>query len=165
MRFYSLFFALSLMISANLRAQVEATATEKVANADLSCSGAITQGVTGSVFEKLAQPMKVGKTTMDKTPLETLVVVFEPTTAKQLVAKESFYFEEPTSRLIAQAPTQPTGCFALELPAGQYSVFIKEGEKGWRTQIDAQGNCALITIQEGQLLLFDLLLGSVVATD
>jgi hypothetical protein len=153
------------MVSANLRAQVEAIATEKVANADLSCSGAITQGVTGSVFEKLAQPMKVGKTTMDKTPLETLVVVFEPTTAKQLVAKESFYFEEPTTPQVTQVATSQTGCFAISLPAGQYSVFIKNGEKGWRTQIDAQGNCALISIQEGQLLLFDLLLGGVMAQD
>jgi hypothetical protein len=131
----------------------------------LACSSAkkanvsmIKQGITGFVTEAIGNqmPMKDAPPQVAK-GLLTTVLVYEPTHISQVKREGTApLYTAISTRLVASVNTDSTGAFAVDLPAGSYSLFVKRGELFYANLFDTKNNIALFTVEEGKLTKADL---------
>lgn len=113
----------------------------------------ITQGIKGLITEATGNkmPMKGASPSMPKGILTT-VLVYEPTNIRQVSRSGSSpLYTAISTKLVASVDTDSTGAFAISLPAGSYSIFIKQGEQFYANLFDTNNNIALFTVQEGKI--------------
>jgi hypothetical protein len=125
-------------------------------------SSMITQGITGYITEATGNqmPMKDAPLPVGRGILTT-VLVYEPTNISQVrrIGTSPLYTAIST-KLVASAETDSTGAFRVELPAGSYSLFIKQGNRFYANLFDVNNNIALFTVEEGKLTKADLKISS-----
>ncbi|MDB5209844.1 MAG: carboxypeptidase regulatory-like protein [Sediminibacterium sp.] len=118
----------------------------------------ITQGITGTITEATGNqmPMKDGPPPFARGILTT-VLVYEPTNISQVSrAGTSPLYTAISTKQVASVDTDSTGAFKIELPAGSYSLFIRQGKQFYANLYDAKNNIALFTVEEGKLTRADL---------
>jgi hypothetical protein len=123
----------------------------------------VQQGIAGLVTESIGNqmPMK-GRLPAQPKGIATTVYFYEPTQLNQTLSNEpnSGYYTLIKTRLVASTDTDSTGAFAISLPAGKYSVFVKKGLYYYANLFDAQNNIALFTVEADQLTKINLTVNS-----
>lgn len=114
----------------------------------------VKQGITGKVVFKSGNMMP----TFDKKPTSTgktesvarEVFIFKVVKMSDLTSKtgDNFY-EKPKTKLVASVWTKKSGCFAVHLPEGEYSVFVKEKGKYYANSFDGDGKVFPVKVTEG----------------
>ncbi len=125
-------------------------------------SSTISQGFTGSITELTGNqmPMKGAPPAVPKGILTT-VLIYEPTNLSQVRRLGTApSYTAIASKLVASVDTDSTGKFAIALPVGSYSVFIKQGSQFYANLFDTNNNIALFTVEEGKLTTVNLSVSS-----
>jgi len=82
----------------------------------------------------------------------TTVLIYEPTNIRQVSRSGSSpLYTAISTKLVASVDTDSTGAFAISLPPGAYSVFIKQGKQFYANLFDTNNNIALFTVEEGKI--------------
>jgi len=102
-------------------------------------SGTITQGIEGTVYKVSGNqmPMKGGERSKPK-PQVSEVYIYQATTSKQVQGQGTLYSQVNT-KLVAKVSTDSKGHYRMALPAGLYSVFVKEGNLYFASESDGTG--------------------------
>jgi hypothetical protein len=102
-------------------------------------SGPVTQGIEGNLYKVSGNqmPMKGGERSKPK-PLISEVYIYQATTAKQVQGQGTLYSQINT-KLAAKVKTDNNGHYKIALPAGLYSVFVKEGNLYFASESDGTG--------------------------
>ena len=122
----------------------------------------ITQGITGQITEATGNqmPMKDAPLPVGKGILTT-VLIYEPTNTSQVSRiGTSPVYTAISTKLVASVDTDSTGAFTVNLPAGSYSLFVKQGKQFYANLFDVNNNIALFTVEEGKLTRADLKISS-----
>ena len=112
----------------------------------------ITQGIAGLVLEETgnSMPMK-GAPPVTPKGLKTTVYVYEPTNISQVsrigTAPE---YTLINTKMVASVESDSTGAFAISLPVGTYSLFVKYKGRYYANMFDSQNNINLITVVADQ---------------
>jgi hypothetical protein len=125
-------------------------------------SSIINQGITGYITEVIGNqmPMKDAPLPVGKGILTT-VLVYEPTNISQVRRLgTSPVYTAISTKLVASVETDSTGGFTVALPAGSYSLFVKQGNQFYANLFDVNNNIALFTVEEGKLTKADLKISS-----
>jgi hypothetical protein len=113
----------------------------------------ITQGITGTVTEATGNqmPMQDAPRRLSKGILTT-VFIYEPTNAKQVTQiGTSPVYTKISTKQVASVQTDSTGAFKVYLPAGSYSLFVKQGNLFVANLFDQNNNISVFTVEEGKL--------------
>jgi len=122
----------------------------------------ITQGINGTITAALGNqmPMKDAPPRVPRGIMAT-ILVYEPTNLSQVSRSGSSpVYTAINTRLVASVDTDSSGVFAVSLPAGSYSLFIKQGKQFYANLFDANNNIALFTVEEGKLTKANLNISS-----
>ncbi len=112
----------------------------------------INQGICGTIVWKSGNlmPFPDDKVLKPKA-VQRELFVYEITNSQQATLQNGFYTAIVTN-LIKSTKSDTEGKFCLELPAGKYSLFVKEGNKGlYANQFDGDGNIFPVKITKDNL--------------
>ncbi len=101
----------------------------------------IQQGICGSIFWKSGNFMpSPDHETPKATPIQRELSVYELTNISEATLQNGFYTAIVKSK-IKSIKSDANGKFCLDLPEGDYSLFVKEGDKGlYANSFDGKGN-------------------------
>jgi hypothetical protein len=104
-----------------------------------STQATLNQGIEGAIYKISGNqmPMKGAESSKPKR-LVCEVYIYQATTAKQAQGQGTLYSQIST-KLVAKVKTDSTGHYQAELPAGLYSVFVKEGKQYFASESDGTG--------------------------
>lgn len=125
-------------------------------------SSVMPQGFTGRITEVAGNqmPMKGGPPVVPK-GIATTVLIYEPTHISQVSRMgTSATYTAISTKLVASVDTDSTGNFTIALPVGDYSVFIKQGDRFYANLFDTNNNIALFSVEEGKLTQVNLTVSS-----
>ncbi len=123
----------------------------------------ITQGIYGQVRERYGnwQPFRDPDGTWGFRPIVRDIYVYEYTTIKdfdQLYIGYIYPADKMPKPLVATTTSKENGFYEIQLEPGKYSVFILDNGSMRANWDDENGGLQPVTIEEGSLLRFDLLL-------
>ena len=126
-------------------------------------SPTITQGIYGQVRERYGnwQPFRDPDGTWGFRPIVRDIYVYEYTTIKdfdQLYIGYIYPANKMPKPLVATTTSKENGFYQIQLEPGKYSVFILDNGSMRASWDDENGGLQPVTIEEGSLLRFDLLL-------
>ena len=126
-------------------------------------SPTITQGIYGQVKERYGnwQPFRDPDGTWGFRPIVRDIYVYEYTTIKdfdQLYIGYIYPANKMPKPLVATTTSKEDGFYEIQLEPGKYSVFILEDGSMCANWDDENGGLQPVTIEEGSLLRFDLIL-------
>ncbi len=105
-------------------------------------------------------PMKGADPIVPKGIVAT-VLIYEPTNVNQVRRMgTSATYTAIVTKQVASVDTDSTGKFTIALPAGSYSVFVKQGSLFYANLFDTNNNIALFTVEEGKLTTVNLSVSS-----
>ena len=101
----------------------------------------IQQGICGSIIWKSGNYMPSPDREMPKPmPVQRELWVYELTNISEATSQNGFYTAVVKSK-IKSVKSDAEGKFCLDLPEGEYSLFVKEGDKGlYANSFDGKGN-------------------------
>lgn len=108
-----------------------------------SCTSVQTQGVQGQVFWLSGDQMPgPGKKRSPQQGVVREILFYEATTLAE-AKQESNFFSLPNKQPVGTVMSSPEGNFSINLPAGKYSVFVKEQDGLFANLFDGDGciNC------------------------
>lgn len=110
------------------------------------------QGIKGKVIWKSGNLMpSPDRTEVVGTPIVRELYVYELTNISQTVSEGSFYKTIKT-KFIKKVKSEIDGEFVVFLPEGNYSLFVKEGEKGfYANSFDGEGNIFPVKVEKNKL--------------
>ncbi len=111
------------------------------------------QGINGTITVASGNQMPM-KGAEPKVPrgIQCTVLVYEPTNTSQVSRlPASPIYTAISTRLVASVDTDSTGRFAVSLPEGSYSLFIKQGNQFYANLFDMNNNIALFTVEKGKM--------------
>ncbi len=76
--------------------------------------------------------------------------IYELTTTHQATMSPEGFFSNIKTKLVTVVTTKADGSFKLRLPAGKYSVFVKEDKGLFANHFDENNAINLITVKEKQ---------------
>jgi hypothetical protein len=125
-------------------------------------SSAVNQGVTGHITEVRGNQMPLQGIAPSKPKgILTTVFVYEPTNISQVTRiGSSALYTAISTKLVASVITDSSGAFTLALPAGSYSIFIKQGNRFYANLFDTNNNIAPFTVEIGKLTKVNLSVNS-----
>lgn len=89
------------------------------------------QGIRGTVVFKSGNQMPgVGRTPPAGKPVRRELFVYEPTKMAQMTTRADGFYEAVQTKLVKRGRSDAKGRFRIPLPPGQYSVLVKEPNKG-----------------------------------
>ncbi len=94
--------------------------------------------VTGNQMPTIGRPQSKGRGVARE------VYIYAPTSITQTTGNNPLFTSIKT-KLIAQTKSDSTGLYAIKLPPGKYSVFIKDGDKFFAAESD--GTSALNPVE------------------
>ena len=122
----------------------------------------INQGIWGCIefWEGNFMP-GTSKTTGTIKPVVRAIHVYSSTSTDDTTSVEgsSSFYEYIDSELVAITYSDDDGLFQVELPAGQYSVFIGENEEFWANIVQIKGSKMIInpvSVKENTLTKHDV---------
>ena len=102
----------------------------------------IKQGITGFIYEVKGNqmPMK-GEELQKPRGIISEIFVYEATNTTQVdrVGTSAFY-NDITTKLVTSVMSDSTGKFSVELPVGNYSLFIKIGKQYFANRFNEQNS-------------------------
>ncbi|SFC79582.1 hypothetical protein SAMN05421780_1103 [Flexibacter flexilis DSM 6793] len=141
-----------LLLALGSNAQTNKKTTKKTSKSTVLPCPLVKQGVTGKVVFKSGNMMP----TIDQKPtgktesVAREVFIFKVTKMNDLISKtDDNFYEKPKTKLVASVWTKKSGCFAVHLPEGEYSVFVKEKGKYYANSFDGDGKVFPVKVTEG----------------
>lgn len=119
----------------------------------------VTQGIAGQVLwiEGNQMPSIINEKKPENTPdrpapkgIKREVHIYELTNLGQASSNGPF-FSDIQTKLVEKTETDEDGNFAVSLPVGNYSVFVKEDEGLFANQMDGQGNINPAEVTQDQI--------------
>ena len=112
----------------------------------------INQGICGSINWKSGNYMPSPDREMPKTkPVQRELLVYELTNISEATLQDGFYTAVVKSK-IKSIKSDTEGKFCLDLPEGEYSLFVKEGDKGlYANSFDGQGNIFPVKVSKNKV--------------
>ena len=71
-----------------------------------------------------------------KTPVAREVFIFEPTAINEVTQLQGAFYSDIQTKLITTTMSDDNGHFSVNLPAGQYSLFVKENDLYYSNLVD-----------------------------
>lgn len=119
-----------------------------------------TQGITGKVLWKAGNLMPgPGVKPSEGSPVVREIYIYELTSPKQTEsAEETGFYKKINSPLVKIIKSDKKGVFSVALPAGYYSLFVKE-EKGFYANLfDDAMNINPVQVRKGTWLHSDIII-------
>ena len=113
----------------------------------------ITQGITGYVYEVSGNqmPMK-GEDPQKPKGVSTTVFIYETTNISQVQRDGvSAFYKTISSKQITSVQSDSTGKFSIELPVGNYSLFVKINGKYYANRYNEKNDINLYNVEEGKV--------------
>jgi hypothetical protein len=111
----------------------------------------LNQGIEGNIYKVSGNQMPMKGTQRNKPKaLICEVYIYQATTAKQAQGQGTLYSHIST-KLVSKVKTDSTGHFQAELPAGLYSVFVKEGNQYFASESDGTGTLNPAEVATGKV--------------
>lgn len=113
----------------------------------------VTQGIAGQVTLATGNqmPMKGGPG-QNYNGILTTVYFYEPTNTRQVNQLDtSPLYTKISTKQVASVKTDSAGRYAVFLPAGTYSVFVKRGDLFFANLFDSENNISLWKVEEGKV--------------
>ncbi len=114
----------------------------------------IQQGICGSIVWKSGNLMPSPDREMPNAkPIQRELFVYELTNISQATLQNGFYTAIAKSK-IKSVKSNAEGKFCLDLPEGEYSLFVKEGDKGlYANSFDGKGNIFPVKVSKCKVSL------------
>ena len=112
----------------------------------------IAQGVCGTVVWKEGNQMpSPDRPASGGKPVQRDVAVYELTNMNQ-VTSDGVFHRNIKTKLVKRVASDANGSFCLDLPEGQYSLFVWEAGKGlYANSFDGENNIFPVTVQKGSV--------------
>ena len=125
-------------------------------------SSNVTQGITGLVTMVTGNQMPgPGVTKPAPKGIPATILVYEPTHISQVTQYgTSPLYTAINTPMVASVVADSTGVFTVALPAGSYSLFVKQGKLFFANLFDTNNNISLFTVEEGKLTKIKLTVNS-----
>jgi hypothetical protein len=81
--------------------------------------------------------------------------VYELTSIKD-TEQEEVFFKNIRTKLVLKTLSQPDGSFKIKLPAGKYTVFVKEPRGLFANQFDQESMINPVLVQEKRFSVIDI---------
>ncbi|MGV3530175.1 MAG: hypothetical protein ACO1OO_14830 [Flavisolibacter sp.] len=116
-------------------------------------TGALVQGISGTVYEETGNRMPSPDRVLPAPKgLKTTVYVYETTGISQVTrVGQSPFYSNIATRLIDSTQTDEQGRFALALPAGRYSLFVKVNDLFYANRFDMNNTIAPVVVDSGMV--------------
>ncbi len=121
------------------------------------CEQTVEQGLAGQVLwlEGNLMPTIGKEADSDKAarkgqPVQREIYVYELTSMDEATSDGTF-FSNIKTELVKTTETNKDGVFAIELPAGRYSVFVKEEQGLFANSFNGEGYINPVEVKEGEL--------------
>lgn len=112
------------------------------------------QGITGTVLWRSGNlmPSPDAKAINAKgTPIVREILIYELTAnTKAEPAEEAGFYQKINSKLIKKVTSNASGRFAISLPEGYYSIFVKEDKGFYANLFDDAMNIHPVHVQKGK---------------
>ena len=110
------------------------------------------QGVCGSIVWKSGNLMpSPDREAVKAKPLKRELLVYELTNISEATSQNGFYTAIAKSK-IKSVKSDAQGKFCVDLPEGEYSLFVKEGDKGlYANSFDGKGNIFPVKVSKGKV--------------
>lgn len=130
---------LSLLVCLSAGTDVLAQNGKKIPVA--SCRKEVGQGVKGLIFEVHGNQMPApGKGAPMRKGVRRTFGIFEASNLGLAIkGKDDCFFRSPGSKLVKTARSEKDGCFALSLPPGKYSFFVREKGQWYANSFGGEG--------------------------
>jgi hypothetical protein len=136
---FSAVTALSLIFCLSFRPELKAQNRKKLPLA--SCQKEIKQGIKGLIFEVSGNQMpSPGKGVPIRKGVQREFGIFK-LSRLDLAArgKADCFFKSTGTPLVKRARSEKDGCFALSLPPGKYSIFVREKGQWYANSFGGEG--------------------------
>ena len=113
----------------------------------------IKQGITGYVYEVKGNQMPmIGEEPPKPKGVATAVYIYEATNINQVqrLGVSTFYTAIYTKQ-IGLIQSDSTGHFSIELPVGNYSLFVKIGEKYYANRFNEKNDINLYKVEDSKV--------------
>lgn len=112
----------------------------------------IQQGVCGSIIWKSGNLMpSPDREAIKAKPIQRELCVYELTNIAEATVQNGFYTAIAKSK-IKSVKSDAEGKFCLDLPEGEYSLFVKEGDKGlYANSFDGKGNIFPVKVSKDKV--------------
>lgn len=112
----------------------------------------IQQGVCGSILWKSGNFMpSPDREAVKAKPIQRELLVYELTNISEATLQDGFYTAIVKSK-IKSVKSDAEGKFCLDLPEGEYSLFVKEGDKGlYANSFDGKGNIFPVKVSKDKV--------------
>ena len=112
----------------------------------------IIQGICGSIVWKSGNYMPSPDREIPKAkPTQRELLVYELTNISEATLQDEFYTAIVKSK-IKSVKSDAAGKFCLDLPEGEYSLFVKEGDKGlYANSFDGKGNIFPVKVSKDKV--------------
>ncbi|WP_266369107.1 hypothetical protein [Tellurirhabdus rosea] len=109
------------------------------------------QGLCGTVLFKSGNNMPTVDRPQPKgQPVAREVLIYELTGMNQVKANDEGFYTEVASKLIKTVKSGKDGRFCVSLPAGSYSVFVKEEKGLYANEFDGENHIFPVKIEKGR---------------
>ena len=112
----------------------------------------IQQGICGSIVWKSGNMMpSPDREPVKAKPIQRELCVYELTNIAEATLQNGFYTAIVKSK-IKSVKSDADGKFCLDLPEGEYSLFVKEGDKGlYANSFDGKGNIFPVKVSKDKV--------------
>jgi hypothetical protein len=112
----------------------------------------VQQGICGSIVWKSGNLMpSPDREPVKAKPIQRELLVYELTNISEATLQDGFYTAVVKSK-IKSIKSDAEGKFCLELPEGEYSLFVKEGDKGlYANSFDGKGNIFPVKVSKDKV--------------
>jgi hypothetical protein len=123
-------------------------------------SAQIKQGIAGKVYLRQGNYMpSPGRKIDNGKPVSTTVFIYQLTKREQAMANGS-YFDRIQTKLIAKAQSSSDGSYSVELPPGNYSVFVDDDHKLYANSFDGNGHISPVEVKADSITVNDIIISS-----
>lgn len=95
-----------------------------------------------------------GKTPGKSRGVKRDIFIYQPTTSTGVTGQMPL-FSKISTRLVARTQSNASGYYQVKLPAGKYSVFIREEGGYFAAEADGEGHLNPVTISAGKAITKD----------
>jgi hypothetical protein len=117
------------------------------------CNAPLKEGIRGTVIFKTGNfmPSPDAPSGGMGAGVRREVHIYELTNMSQVRSDDSQFYTSISTRLVKKVQSDEQGCFRAELPAGRYSLFVKEGDKLYANLFDGENNIFPVTVEKGKV--------------
>ncbi|MBS1642066.1 MAG: hypothetical protein JST94_10740 [Bacteroidetes bacterium] len=120
------------------------------------------QGIEGIVVKLVGNQMPMVDALPPKPqPVITTVFIYDSTNIKNVTQiNQSPFYSSIKTKLIATVQSDSLGYFAITLPEGKYSLFVKVKDQFYSNLYDEKNNIFLVTVEKNKLTKVEIKLSN-----